>query len=79
MRAAQRERGIPARLLQSIGRVESGRRDPVTGRPVAPDGNPHASIDMGDGAGAGGYDRRERSALDKLLDEQEKRSPSTPI
>jgi len=30
--AAERERGIPARLLQAIGRVESGRRDPTTGR-----------------------------------------------
>ncbi|MBR0680251.1 lytic transglycosylase domain-containing protein [Roseomonas eburnea] len=32
---AERERGIPAGLLQAIGRVESGRRDPATGR-VAP-------------------------------------------
>ena len=32
---AEREAGIPAGLLQAIGRVESGRRDPVTGR-VAP-------------------------------------------
>lgn len=30
--AAEREAGIPAGLLQAIGRVESGRRDPVTGR-----------------------------------------------
>lgn len=30
--AAERESGIPAGLLQAIGRVESGRRDPVTGR-----------------------------------------------
>lgn len=29
---AERERGIPAGLLQAIGRVESGRRDPATGR-----------------------------------------------
>ncbi len=29
---AEREAGIPAGLLQAIGRVESGRRDPVTGR-----------------------------------------------
>jgi len=32
---AEREQGIPAGLLQAIGRVESGRRDPATGR-VAP-------------------------------------------
>ena len=30
--AAEREAGIPAGLLQAIGRVESGRRDPATGR-----------------------------------------------
>jgi hypothetical protein len=30
--AAEREAGIPPGLLQAIGRVESGRRDPVTGR-----------------------------------------------
>ena len=29
---AERERAIPAGLLQAIGRVESGRRDPGTGR-----------------------------------------------
>jgi hypothetical protein len=29
---AEREAAIPAGLLQAIGRVESGRRDPVTGR-----------------------------------------------
>jgi hypothetical protein len=29
---AEREAGIPAGLLQAIGRVESGRRDPVTGQ-----------------------------------------------
>ncbi len=29
--------------------------------------------------GVDGYDRRQRSALDDLLDEQEKKSPSTPI
>lgn len=29
---AERERGVPAGLLQAIGRVESGRRDPATGR-----------------------------------------------
>ncbi|WP_211861833.1 transglycosylase SLT domain-containing protein [Neoroseomonas soli] len=29
---AEREQGIPAGLLQAIGRVESGRRDPATGR-----------------------------------------------
>lgn len=29
---AEREAGIPAGLLQAIGRVESGRRDPATGR-----------------------------------------------
>jgi membrane protein required for colicin V production len=44
-------------------------------RRVAPDSasaaDPHAGVE--------GYDRRERSALDKLLDEQEKASPSTPI
>jgi hypothetical protein len=28
----ERERGIPARLMQAISRVESGRRDPQTGR-----------------------------------------------
>ena len=28
---AERDRGIPAGLLQAIGRVESGRRDPATG------------------------------------------------
>ncbi len=28
---AERNRGIPAGLLQAIGRVESGRRDPATG------------------------------------------------
>jgi hypothetical protein len=32
---AEREAGIPAGLLQAIGRVESGRRDPATGE-VAP-------------------------------------------
>lgn len=32
---AERERGIPGGLLQAIGRVESGRRDPATGQ-VAP-------------------------------------------
>src|SRR5690349_16563156 len=30
--AAERERSIPAGLLQAIGRVESGRRDPATGQ-----------------------------------------------
>jgi hypothetical protein len=30
--AAERERAIPAGLLQAIGRVESGRRDPATGQ-----------------------------------------------
>ncbi len=29
---AERERAIPAGLLQAIGRVESGRRDPTTGQ-----------------------------------------------
>ena len=29
--AAERERGIPPRLLQAIARVESGRKDPQTG------------------------------------------------
>ncbi len=29
---AERERGVPAGLLQAIGRVESGRRDPETGQ-----------------------------------------------
>lgn len=29
---AERERSVPAGLLQAIGRVESGRRDPVTGQ-----------------------------------------------
>jgi len=29
---AERERGVPAGLLQAIGRVESGRRDPATGQ-----------------------------------------------
>ena len=29
---AERESGIPAGLLQAIGRVESGRRDPATGQ-----------------------------------------------
>lgn len=29
---AEREAGIPTGLLQAIGRVESGRRDPATGR-----------------------------------------------
>jgi hypothetical protein len=29
---AERDQGIPAGLLQAIGRVESGRRDPTTGR-----------------------------------------------
>lgn len=29
---AERESGIPAGLLQAIGRVESGRRDPASGR-----------------------------------------------
>lgn len=29
---AEREHGIPAGLLQAIGRVESGRRDPASGR-----------------------------------------------
>lgn len=29
---AERERDVPAGLLQAIGRVESGRRDPATGR-----------------------------------------------
>ena len=29
---AEREQGIPSGLLQAIGRVESGRRDPATGR-----------------------------------------------
>jgi hypothetical protein len=30
--AVERERGVPARLMQAIARVESGRRDPGTGR-----------------------------------------------
>lgn len=30
--AAEREAGIPAGLLAAIGQIESGRRDPVTGR-----------------------------------------------
>lgn len=30
--AAEREAGVPPGLLQAIGRVESGRRDPVTGQ-----------------------------------------------
>lgn len=29
---AERERGVPAGLLQAIGRVESGRRDPASGQ-----------------------------------------------
>ncbi|TCZ57972.1 transglycosylase SLT domain-containing protein [Roseicella aquatilis] len=29
--AAERERGIPTRLMQAIARVESGRKDPATG------------------------------------------------
>lgn len=54
-------------------------------RRVAPDtaqlDDVHAGIDMpagGDAVGDG-YDRKERNALDALLDKQEKASPSTPI
>ena len=47
-------------------------------RRIAPDtaasGDPHAGLTMPDG-----YAPAERSALDKLLDEQEKTSPATPI
>jgi membrane protein required for colicin V production len=56
-------------------------------RRVAPDtaatGDPHAGLDLPAGNPAGdkntGYDEAERSALDDLLDRQEKASPSTPI
>lgn len=54
-------------------------------RRVAPDsaaagGDPHAGLDIdGDSEGADGYAPGERSALEKLLDDQEKRAPSTPI
>jgi len=44
--------------------------------------DPHADVPgFGDDAPAddGGYDRKQRSALDSLLDEQEKKSPSTAI
>lgn len=44
--------------------------------------DPHAGFGLPDprgGGDEGGYDREERSALEKLLDEQEKQTPSTPI
>ncbi|WP_439534181.1 CvpA family protein [Polymorphobacter sp.] len=41
--------------------------------------DPHAGFGAPARNGGQGYDRRQRSALDKLLDEQEKQTPSTPI
>lgn len=52
-------------------------------RRVAPDtadaGDPHAGVDMSGTKTGAGYDKQERSALDKLLDDQEKSTPSTAI
>lgn len=55
-------------------------------RRVAPDSaenaDPHNGLGIPpaqNGSGGDGYDRQERSALDKLLDEQEKKAPSTAI
>jgi membrane protein required for colicin V production len=55
-------------------------------RRVAPDSaenaDPHGGLGIPpgqNGSGGDGYDRQERSALDKLLDEQEKKAPSTAI
>ena len=52
-------------------------------RRVAPDTaslEPHAGIALpGDGEDGDGYGRKERGALEALLDKQEKASPSTPI
>ena len=51
-------------------------------RRVAPDSAENADPHNGLGippAQGDGYDRQERSALDKLLDEQEKKAPSTAI
>ena len=41
-------------------------------------GNPHIP-GVRDNPGNGGYDEQQRSALDRLLDKQEKASPGTPI
>lgn len=55
-------------------------------RRVAPDSaenaDPHSGLGIPPArneSGGDGYDRQERSALDKLLDEQEKKAPSTAI
>ena len=51
-------------------------------RRISPDSadssDPHAGLGIPPAKGDG-YDRTERSALDKLLDEQDKKSPATPI
>lgn len=41
--------------------------------------DPHAGLGLPPANAGDGYEAAERSALDKLLDEQEKTSPSTPI
>ena len=41
--------------------------------------DPHAGFGLPDPRRDKGYDRDQRSALEKLLDEQEKQTPSTPI
>ena len=54
------------RLAPDIAGTEARRDDPHAGLGIPP-------------VGGEGYAPRERSALDKLLDEQEKTSPATPI
>ncbi len=50
---------------------------------ITPDDDPHAGLPGFGGEGApaddAGYQRKDRSALDRLLDDAEKKSPSTPI
>ncbi len=69
-----------ARTAPTLAMITKGLVDFVEQRRrLAPDS---ATADPGPAEADGprdGYDRRERSALDRLLDKQEKASPSTPI
>lgn len=59
--------------------VEEHRRvSPDSADNSDPAADPHAGLGIPP-AKDDGYDRSERSALDKLLDEQDKKSPATPI
>lgn len=73
---------VASAMVSQVGQVwrempelgdPAGLSDPHAGLPGA--GRPTG----GDEAGDDGYGRRDRRALDRLLDEQERQSPSTPI